>query len=143
MDDFYPIVVVRLPENEGGGYMGYAPDLPGCLSDGDTPEEAMASTKQAAIEWLEEAKELNRAIPAAGSYAVRMQIERERLFQTIKEQSQTMDSMSRDIEKFESELQGLRAAFKAVTECLDDPPGLSGFNPGYHLARHKDGDAVH
>jgi predicted RNase H-like HicB family nuclease len=66
MGEFYPIVIVRLSAADGGGYMGYAPDLPGCVSHGDSPEEAMASTRQAALEWLEEAKELKRLIPVPG-----------------------------------------------------------------------------
>ena len=38
----YPFVVRRLGEEEGGGYPVEFPDLPGCMSDGETTEEAIA-----------------------------------------------------------------------------------------------------
>jgi hypothetical protein len=36
----YPIAVEPLPMAEGGGFLATAPDLPGCMGDGATPEEA-------------------------------------------------------------------------------------------------------
>ncbi|MGH1356548.1 MAG: type II toxin-antitoxin system HicB family antitoxin [Thalassovita sp.] len=33
----YPIVLVPLCEEDGGGFAAYVPDLPGCMSDGETP----------------------------------------------------------------------------------------------------------
>lgn len=41
-----------------------APDLPGCISDGDTPEEALASVRDAIAMCIEAAHDLDRAIPA-------------------------------------------------------------------------------
>jgi antitoxin HicB len=66
MDHFYPIVVVSVAADEGGGFMGYAPDLKGCMSHGDSPEEALTSTGEAVLEWLEEAKASNLPIPLPG-----------------------------------------------------------------------------
>jgi hypothetical protein len=35
MDDLgYTIVIGRLSVEDGGGYLAYVPDLPGCMSDG-------------------------------------------------------------------------------------------------------------
>ncbi|MCF6126642.1 MULTISPECIES: type II toxin-antitoxin system HicB family antitoxin [Mesorhizobium] len=39
------------------------PDLPGCVSDGDTPEEAIANVQDAIAAWIEAAHELGRSIP--------------------------------------------------------------------------------
>ena len=39
----YPVVVEPLPEEEGGGFAAIVPDLPGCMSDGETPEEALGN----------------------------------------------------------------------------------------------------
>jgi len=36
----YPFTIRPLPEADGGGFAIEYPDLPGCISDGDTPEEA-------------------------------------------------------------------------------------------------------
>jgi len=35
------------PWLEGGGYLIEFPDLPGCMSDGETPEEAIANGRDA------------------------------------------------------------------------------------------------
>ncbi len=43
------------------------PDLPGCVSGGATPEEAIRSAISAAIEWSESVKAHGEAIPAPRS----------------------------------------------------------------------------
>jgi antitoxin HicB len=67
----YPIVIVELPESEGGGFLGTAPDLPGCLSDGATPDEALHNTQAAIAEWLATARATGRPIPPAGTDRLR------------------------------------------------------------------------
>ena len=37
----YPVIVSPLSEEDGGGFLATVPDLPGCMSDGETPEEAI------------------------------------------------------------------------------------------------------
>lgn len=59
----YEVDIIPLPEADGGGFMSIAPELPGCRSDGDTPEEALANIYDAIVCWLEAAEELGRAIP--------------------------------------------------------------------------------
>ena len=59
----YPIVVEPLPMEEGGGFLATAPDLPGCMSDGATPEEAVANIEDAIIAWIEAARDLGHAVP--------------------------------------------------------------------------------
>ena len=39
------------------------PELPGCMADGKTPEEAMANADVIISEWLETAKERGQVIP--------------------------------------------------------------------------------
>ena len=46
--------------------MASFPDLPGCTSDGQTPEEAMASGKDALAAWLLAAEQTGREIPSPG-----------------------------------------------------------------------------
>lgn len=59
----YPIVVDPLPAEEGGDFLAMAPDLPGCMSDGDTPEEALANIQDAIAAWIEAARGLGHAVP--------------------------------------------------------------------------------
>ena len=46
------IKVVLEPSDEGG-YTVYAPSLPGCISEGDTKEEALANIKEAIVIYME------------------------------------------------------------------------------------------
>ena len=39
------------------------PELPGCMADGTTPQEALANVELIMAEWIETAKEIGREIP--------------------------------------------------------------------------------
>ena len=67
----YEIDVRPLAASLGGGYIAVAPELPGCMSDGETPEEALRNGYDAAAAWLETARLTGRAIPAPASADVR------------------------------------------------------------------------
>ena len=41
-----------LTEEEGSGWLASFPDLPGCISDGETPEEALHNAAEAESAWL-------------------------------------------------------------------------------------------
>jgi predicted RNase H-like HicB family nuclease len=59
----YPFIVEPLSEEEGGGFAAIVPDLAGCMSDGETPEEALANVRDAIAVWIEAARDMNRPIP--------------------------------------------------------------------------------
>lgn len=65
----YPVIVSPLPEEDGGGFVATVPDLPGCISDGDTPQEALTNVQDAIEAWLEAARDLGRPIPAPSQVA--------------------------------------------------------------------------
>ena len=54
----YAVVIEPLSEEDGGGFLATVPDLPGCMSDGDTREEAARNVEDAIASWLEEAGRL-------------------------------------------------------------------------------------
>jgi antitoxin HicB len=56
----YPITLY--PEPDGGNTVVLA-DLPGCMSQGDTLEEAMTNIEEARVAWIETAWECSDAIP--------------------------------------------------------------------------------
>lgn len=62
----YPFTMRHLSQEEGGGFLIEFPDLPGCMSDGETIEEAIKNGKDAIKAWIETAKEMNRSIPKPG-----------------------------------------------------------------------------
>jgi antitoxin HicB len=62
-DREYHIDYEPLPANEGGGWLATVPDLPGCMSDGDTREEAEANVKDAIECWITAARRLSRPVP--------------------------------------------------------------------------------
>jgi antitoxin HicB len=60
----YRPVFRRLSEDEGGGWLVEFPDLPGCMADGETLDEALAQGRDAAAAWLDTAKADGREIPS-------------------------------------------------------------------------------
>jgi predicted RNase H-like HicB family nuclease len=60
----YPVIVEPLSEDDGGGFLAVVPDLPGCMSDGESPAEALANVQDAIAAWIEAANEMGRAVPA-------------------------------------------------------------------------------
>ena len=46
-------VKVVLEPSEEGGFTAYVPSLPGCISEGETIEEALANTQEAITLYLE------------------------------------------------------------------------------------------
>ena len=59
----YPVTDEPLSPEDGGAYLARAPDLPGCVSDGETPAEALAQIEAAIADWLSAAKALGRTPP--------------------------------------------------------------------------------
>jgi predicted RNase H-like HicB family nuclease len=59
----YDIHIRPLPAEDGGGYFATVPELPGCMSDGETPREALENVLDAIVCWIDEAREMGRAVP--------------------------------------------------------------------------------
>ena len=54
-----PYKIEVIPDMEEGGYAISCPELPGCISCGDTIEEAMRNIEDAKIAWLNAGKKEN------------------------------------------------------------------------------------
>ena len=74
-----PYKIELIPDMEEGGYAVSCPELPGCISCGDTIEEAMANIEDAKAAWLNVALEDGMAIPEpenlesySGQFKIRM-----------------------------------------------------------------------
>ncbi|HTE86806.1 MAG TPA: type II toxin-antitoxin system HicB family antitoxin [Dehalococcoidia bacterium] len=67
----YLSIVRREPLTDGSlTWLAYHPDLPGCMSHGDTPEEALAGLSEAREMVLRYLREHGIAPPAPGSSKV-------------------------------------------------------------------------
>lgn len=62
----YSFEMRPLSLEEGGGWLIMFPDLPGCMSDGETPEEAIANGRDAIAAWIEAMRISGRDIPTPG-----------------------------------------------------------------------------
>jgi predicted RNase H-like HicB family nuclease len=60
----YRISLRPLSLDEGGGWLAEVPELPGCMSDGETPQQAVESVMDAITCWIEAAEEDGRPVPA-------------------------------------------------------------------------------
>ncbi len=64
--DNYPFDLRPLSKAEGGGWLITWPDLPGCMSDGETPEEAIRNGRAAFTAWTSaRQKDLKLPVPKA------------------------------------------------------------------------------
>jgi len=56
-------VFEEVPESEGGGYVAYAEELPGAITEGKTLEEARENLRDAIEILLEADRALNKKLP--------------------------------------------------------------------------------
>ncbi len=54
--------VVLEPCTEGG-FTVYVPSLPGCISQGETHQEALDNIREAILAWIEVSREYGDAVP--------------------------------------------------------------------------------
>lgn len=56
---------IVLEASEEGGYTVYVPSLPGCISEGDTKEDALANIREAIELYLEPVEDDNTILPGS------------------------------------------------------------------------------
>lgn len=57
----YEIIIYWSKEDEA--FVAEVPELPGCMADGQSYQEALANAEIIVDEWLETARDLGRQIP--------------------------------------------------------------------------------
>lgn len=62
----YPFEIHPLSGEDGGGYLITFPDFPGCMSDGETPQEAIENGTDALKAFLAVKNRHGDAIPEPG-----------------------------------------------------------------------------
>jgi len=62
----YTVVIEKADD---GSYSAYVPDLPGCVSCGDTPDEALDSVREAVQGHIQTLREFGEPVPEPRSFA--------------------------------------------------------------------------
>ncbi len=70
----YEIKIRRLTDKEGGGWLAEIPLLPGCMSDGKTPEDAIVNLADAKKCWLETCMGLKRPVPEPHDFSGQLRV---------------------------------------------------------------------
>jgi len=63
MDARYEIIIFW--SDEDSAFVAEVPELPGCMADGKTYQEAVANAEEAIGDWIETARQLGRPVPEA------------------------------------------------------------------------------
>jgi predicted RNase H-like HicB family nuclease len=58
--------------DEDKAYLAEVPELPGCMADGKTYEEALQNAETIINEWIETAQAVNRPVPQPHSMNTKM-----------------------------------------------------------------------
>jgi antitoxin HicB len=81
-----PYVRMIIPNSEEGGYLAEVLELPGCISEGETPEEAYRNLQDAMTGWIAASLDTDRPIPDpvgdreySGHFPLRMSTELHRI----------------------------------------------------------------
>jgi predicted RNase H-like HicB family nuclease len=61
MEPKYEIIIFW--SDEDSAFVAEVPELPGCMADGSSYQEALANAKQIIQEWIDTAEELGRPVP--------------------------------------------------------------------------------
>jgi len=59
----YKYEIIIYWSDEDNAFIADIPELPGCMSDGETPKKALENAEIIMREWIEVATELGREIP--------------------------------------------------------------------------------
>jgi len=57
----YEVIIYWSDEDQA--FIAEVPELPGCMADGATYQDALANAENVIHEWIETAQELGRSIP--------------------------------------------------------------------------------
>lgn len=98
-------VIVEPAGNDDEGFYAVFPDLPGCMGDGNTPEEAIADARLAFEAWMEVQSDRfgPDELPQPGAGLVEAEIERGKLLERLEELTGQLDEAKARIAALEAE----------------------------------------
>jgi predicted RNase H-like HicB family nuclease len=67
---------VVLEQEADGGFVATVPTLPGCVSQGDSRDEAIANVREAIAAYIEDCRESGEAVPTDGGQEIVEDVQR-------------------------------------------------------------------
>lgn len=107
MSNDYEILVVKLPEEEGGVFMAYVPDLAGCMAHGDTEDEAAEAVRTLIPEWIEMQEEMGREVPVPGSFREHLTVSKAELHDVIESLLEEIATLQVSVESLQKRVAAL------------------------------------
>lgn len=124
--DEYPILIAPLSSEDGGGFIAIVPDLQGCMSDGETQEEALKNAQQAVLEWIDAASQTGKKVPAPHSAAERGMKQKRDLEKKVMEQAKKIAALTEELGALRIDVEAFGATWPIVAltknhkELVDD-----------------------
>ena len=69
-------LTVVLEQEADGGFVATGPALPGCVSQGDSRDEAIANVREAIAAYIEDCRESGEAVPTDGGQEIVEDVQR-------------------------------------------------------------------
>jgi len=69
-------LTVVLEQEADGGFVATVPALPGCVSQGDSRDEAIANVREAIAAYIEDCRESGEAVPTDGGQEIVEDVQR-------------------------------------------------------------------
>lgn len=139
----YMFVIAPLSEEDGGGYVAYVPDLPGCMSDGDTPEQAALNVQAAVEEWLDCAADRKMEIPPPGSRVAEAAGEHRRLSEAYRELVSDLESMRANVDHLDARLCEVERKIADLDEKIENNHAWSRFEQLIGRQEREEGEVAH
>lgn len=99
----YQMVIDRIPDEEGGGYVAYYPDLAGCFSDGEDPATAAKNAVDALECWISAQIERGAPVPEPGT--------------ALADFNQRLDDMRSEHEQVRADLENAKVRIRALEKA--------------------------
>jgi predicted RNase H-like HicB family nuclease len=148
--NLYAIIVRPLSEEDGGGFLAFVPDLPHCLGDGATPEEAVADVRSAMIEWAAHTVEIGRDVPLPGTAVEVARQHHEQLLKIIDDQRELLNVQAREIgeakesvEQLGTKIADVSRRVSALRDRQETPSDADQWSPTVALMAAEGRSLVH
>ena len=125
----YEVIIYWSDEDEA--FIAEVPELPGCMADGATYQEALTNAETVIREWVETARDLRRSIPEPAGRRTRRERPRA-LSEQIAESTPAVLLTRRELQVLSLVIEGLSS--KEVADALS----VSKRTVDFHLARIYD-----